>query len=138
MRGTCYKGSRRAPECYGVFWQGGHLAQQKRSIFHPLNHILGILFLVAVFSLRASLLHLSKCIRHVLDLIPNIKTYVDRCALLSRHRYTIAGPSIYVDDLLLLQFVLSAEDKSRKIGAPLEIVDDHAFDTCSRRSQDDR
>jgi hypothetical protein len=47
-------------------------------------------------------LHLSKRLRHVLDLMPNIKTYVDRCALLSRHRDTIAGPCIYLDDLLLL------------------------------------
>jgi hypothetical protein len=64
-------------------------------------------------------LHLSKRLRHALDLIPNIKTYVDRCALLSRHPYTIAGPCIYLNDLLLLRFVLSAEDKSRKIGGRL-------------------
>ena len=45
------------------------------------------------WSLRAFLLHLSKRFRHVFDLIPNIKAYVDRGALLSRHRYTIAGPT---------------------------------------------
>ena len=29
-RGTCYKGPRRAPECYGVFWQGGHLTPTEK------------------------------------------------------------------------------------------------------------
>src|SRR5437867_4375220 len=62
--------------------------------------------LVALFRLRVFLLHLPKRFRHVLDLIPNIKTYVDRRALLSRHRDTIAGSCIYFDDLLLLRFVL--------------------------------
>src|SRR6266436_2553730 len=93
--------------------------------------------LVALFCLRAFLLHLPKHFRHVLDLIPNIKTYIDRCALLSRHRDTIAGSCVYFDDLLQLRFVLRAEDKSRKIGAALEIVDDHPFDLCSERSHDD-
>ncbi len=49
---------------------------------------------------------------------------------------TIAGPRIDLDDLLLLRFVLRAEDKSRKIGAALEIVDDYPFDLRSERSQD--
>src|SRR6516165_9451018 len=99
---------------------------------------LRILFLVSLFRLRAFVLDLSKRFRHVFDLIPNIKAYVDRGALLSRHRYTIAGPCIYLDDLLLLRFVLRAEDKSRKIGAPLEIVDDNPFDLYFERSQDVR
>src|SRR5258708_15825960 len=43
---------------------------------------------------------------------------------------------IDLDDLLLLRFVLRAEDKSRKIGAALEIVDDYPFDLRSERSQD--
>src|SRR6516162_1128485 len=43
-----------------------------------LNHLLRILFLVALFRLRAFLWHLSKHFRHVLDLVPNIKTYIDR------------------------------------------------------------
>ena len=91
----------------------------------------------------SSVCELSSCIFRSAPVISwtssqTSKTYVDRCALLSRHRYTIAGPCIYLADLLLLRFVLSAEDKSRKIGAPLEIVDDHPFDLCSQRSQDDR
>src|SRR5262249_44777027 len=107
-RGSIQK-SQENPRSYGVFWQGGRLAQQKRPIFHPLNRLLRILFLVALFRLRAFLLHLSKRFRHVFDLIPNIKTYIDRGALLSRHRDTIAGPCIYLDDLPLLRFVLRAE-----------------------------
>ncbi len=88
--------------------------------------------------MRAFLLHLSKRLCHVFELIPNIKAYVDRGALRSRHRDTIAGPRIDLDDLLLLRFVLRAEDKSRKIGAALEIVDDYPFDLRSERSQDVR
>src|SRR6266581_9018902 len=93
-------------------------------------------FLVALFSVRAFLLHLSKRLCHVFQLIPNIKAYVDRRGLLSRHRDTIAGPRINLDDLLRLQFALCAEDKSRKIGAALKIVNDYSFDLCSQRSQD--
>jgi hypothetical protein len=63
---------------------------------------------------RAFLLHLSKRLCHVFELIPNIKAYVDRRGLLSRHRDTIARPRIDLDDLLLLQFALCTEDKSRK------------------------
>jgi hypothetical protein len=87
---------------------------------------------------RAFLLHLSKRLCHVFELIPNIKAYVDRRGLLSRHRDTIARPRINLDDLLLFQFVLCAEDKSRKIGAALEIVDDYPFDLRSEGSQDVR
>ncbi len=58
-------------------------------IFGPSNHCLRFLFLVALFSVRAFLLHLSKRLCHVFELVPNIKTYVDRRGLLSRHRYTI-------------------------------------------------
>ena len=75
---------------------------------------------------------------HIFNLVPNIKSYVDRGTLLSRHRDTIAGPRIYLDDFFLLRFVLRAEDKSRKIRAPFEIVDDQNFDLCSERSQDVR
>src|SRR6202047_2613050 len=88
--------------------------------------------------MRAFLLHLSKRLCHVFDLIPNIKAYVDRRALRSLHRDTIAGPRIDLDDLLLLRFVLRTEDKSRKIGAALEIVDDYPFDLRSEGSQDVR
>src|ERR1700730_1977190 len=56
----------------------------------------------------------------------------------SRHRDTIAGPRIDLDDLLLLRFVLRAADKSRKIGTALEIVDDYPFDLRSERAQDVR
>ena len=41
-------------------------------------------------------------------------------------------------DLFLLRFVLRTEDKSRKIGAALEIVDDDPLDLRSERSQDRR
>jgi hypothetical protein len=71
-----------------------------------LNHCLRFLFLAAFFVLRAFLLHLSKRLRHVFELIPNIKAYIDRRGLLSRHRDAIARPCIDLDDLLLLQFVL--------------------------------
>jgi hypothetical protein len=76
---------------------------------------------------------LSFC--HVFDLIPNIKTYLDRGVLGSRHGDTIAGPRIDLDDLLLLRFVLRAEDKSRKIGAVLQVVDDYPINLRSERSQ---
>ena len=107
-------------------------------IFSPSSHWLRVLFLVALFSVRAFLLHLSKRLCHVFELIPNIKAHVDRRGLLSRHRDTIARPRIDLDDLLLLRFVLRTEDKSRKIGAALEIVDDYPFDLCSEGSQDVR
>jgi hypothetical protein len=98
--------------------------------------LLRILFLIALFCLQAFLLHLSKHLCHVINFVPNIKTYVDRGALLNRHRDTIAGSCIYLDDVLPLRFVLRAEYKSGKIGVPLEIVNDHPFDLCSKRSQD--
>src|SRR5258706_12917790 len=107
-------------------------------IFSPSNCCLRFLFLVALFSVRAFLLHLSKRLCHVFELIPNIKAYVDWRGLLSRHRDTIAGPRINLDDLLLFQFVLRTEDKSRKIGAVLEIVDDYPFDLRFEGSQDIR
>jgi hypothetical protein len=46
-----------------------------------LPHFLRIIFLIALFPERAFLLHLSKRLCHVFDLIPNIKAYVDRGAL---------------------------------------------------------
>ena len=77
--------------CFG---KEGASPDRKRPIFHPLNRLLRILFLVALFRLRTFLLHLSKRLRHVSDLIPNIETYVDRRALLSRYRDTIAASCI--------------------------------------------
>ena len=57
-------------------------------ILSPPNHCLRFLFLVALFSVRAFLLHLSKRLCHVFELIPNIKAYVDRRGLLqSPSRY---------------------------------------------------
>jgi hypothetical protein len=97
-----------------------------------------ILFLVAFFRLRVFLSHRSKHFCHVFDLVPNIKTYVDRGTLLSRHRDAIAGSRIDLDDLLLMRFGFRTEDKSPKIGARLEFVDDHPFNLCSERSQDVR
>ena len=78
------------------------------------NHCLRFLFLVALFSVRAFLLDLSKRLCHVFELIPNIKAYVDRGALRRRHRDTIAGPRIDLDDLLLLRFVLRTESLFEK------------------------
>src|SRR5260221_3848698 len=109
-----------------------------QKIYSPPTDCLRFLLLVALFSVRAFLLHLSKRVCHVFELIASIKAYVDRRGLLSRHRDTIARPRIDLDDLLLLRFVLRTEDKSRKIGAALEIVDDYPFDLCSQRSQDVR
>ena len=82
--------------CFG---KEGASPNRKDPYFHPLNRLLRILSLVALFRLRTFLLHLSKRFRHVSDLIPNIKTYVDRRALLSRYRDTIAGSCIYFDEL---------------------------------------
>ena len=89
-------------------------------MFRLAHHFLRILLLSALFSLRAFLLNHSKRLRHVFDLIPNIKAYVDRGMLRSRHGDTIAGPRIDLDDLLLLRFVLRTEDKSCIVGAALE------------------
>ena len=72
----------------------GESNRPKKEICRPLHHFLRILFLVALFRVRAFLLHLSKRLCHVFDLIPNIKAYVDRGALRTRHRDTIAGPRI--------------------------------------------
>src|SRR6202011_2644612 len=127
-----------SPRSYGVGFRRGESNRPKKEICRPLHHFLRILFLVALFPVRAFLLHLSKRLCHVFDLIPNIKAYVDRGVLRSRHRDTIAGPRIDLDDLLLLRFVLCTEDKSRKIGTALEIVDDHPFDLRSKRAQDVR
>src|SRR5258708_9092189 len=110
----------------------------RRKIFSPPKRGLRLLFLTALFSVRSFLLHLSKRLCHVFELIPNIKAYIDRRGLLSRHRDTIARPRIVLDDLLLLQFVLSTEDKSRKIDGPLEILDDYPLDPGSQRPQDGR
>jgi hypothetical protein len=60
-----------------------------------------------------------------------------RC-LLCRHRNTIAGPRIDLDHLSLFQLVLRTKDKSRKIGAALEIIDDYPFDLRFESSQDAR
>ena len=66
------------------------------------NHFLRIFFLVTLFRLRAFLLHFSQRLCHVFDLIPEIAAYIDWRGLLSRHRDTVAGPCIYLDDFLLL------------------------------------
>ena len=121
-----------SPSSLTVGFRRGEPNRPKKEIFRPPNHCLRFLFFVALFSVRAFLLHLSKRLCHVFHLIPDIKAYVDRRGLLSRHRDTIAGPRIDLDDLLLFQFVLCPEDKSRKIGAALEIVDDYA--PCERES----
>ncbi len=97
--------------------------------------------MVALFCVRAFVLHLSIRLCHVLDLFPDIEAYVDRRALLSRHRDAIAGPRIDLDNLPLFQFVLRTDNKCRKIGAALEIVNDYLFDLCveilARRSVED-
>ena len=48
---------------------------------------------------------------------------------------TIAGSCIDLNDLLLLRFVLRAQDKFSKIGAVLQVVDDYPIDLRSDRSQ---
>ena len=68
---------------------------------------------------NAFLLHLSKRLGHVFHRIPNIDAHVDWRGLLNCHRDTIAGPHIYLDDLLLGQFILCSEDKSCKVRAVL-------------------
>src|SRR5208283_3053639 len=70
----------------GWGFRRGEPNRPKKEIFPSLHHFLRILFLVALFRVRAFLLHLSKRLCHVFDLIPNIKAYVDRGALCSRHR----------------------------------------------------
>ena len=104
----------------------------------PLHHFLRALFLAALFCVRAFLLHLSKRLCHVFDLMPNFKAYIDRGTLRSRHSDTIAGPRVDLDDLLLVQFVLHTEDKPCIVNAELEFVDDCPFDLRSERSQDVR
>jgi hypothetical protein len=74
-----------SPPSLTVGFRRGEPNRPKKEIFRPLHHFLRILFLVALFRVRAFLLHL---------LIPNIKAYVDRGALRTRHRATIAGPRI--------------------------------------------
>jgi hypothetical protein len=82
------------PPSLTVGFRRGEPNRPKKEKFRPLHHFLRILFLVALFRVRAFLLHLSKRLCHVFDLIPNIKAYVDRGALRTRHRDTIAGPRI--------------------------------------------
>jgi len=81
---------------------------------------------------------LSKHLCHVFDLMPNFKDCVNRGTLRSRHRDTIAGPRVDLDDLLLFEFVLHTEDKRCIVRAKLEIVDDRPFDLRAERSQDVR
>ena len=80
-------------------------------------------------------MHLSKRFCHVFDLMQNFKAYVDRGTLRNRHRDTIAGPRVDLDDLLLFQFVLHTEDKPCIVRAELEIVDDCPFEKSSLRDQ---
>ena len=100
------------------------------------HYCLRFFFLVALVRIRAFLLHLSEHLCHVFHLIPDIKAHEDRSGLLSRNCDTIARPRIDLDDLLLLRFVLRAQDNSRKIGAVLQVVDDYPIDLRSERSQD--
>src|ERR1700751_213710 len=100
--------------------------------------VLRLRLVVAPFRGRAFLLHLPKRLRHVFHRIPNINAHVDRRGLLNCHRDTIAGPGIYLDDLLLVQFILCTEDKSCKVRAVLQVVDDDPIDLRSKRSQDVR
>ena len=116
----------------------GISATKKTRQYFVHSHFLRTLFLAALFRVRAFLLHLSKRLCHVFDLIPNIKAYVDRGALRSRHRDTIAGPRVDLDDFLLFQLVLHTQDKPCIVRAELEIVDDYPFDLRSERSQDVR
>jgi hypothetical protein len=80
-------------------------------------------------------MQLSEHLGDVFYLIPDIEAHEDGSELLSRHGNTIAGSGIDLDDLLLLRFVLRVQDKSRKIGAVLQVVDDYPIDLRSERSQ---
>ena len=81
--------------------------------------VLRLRLVIALFRGRAFLLHLPKRLSHVFHRIPNINAHVDRRGLLNCHRDTIARPCIYLDDLLLVQFILCTEDKSCKVCAVL-------------------
>ena len=81
--------------------------------------VLRLRLVVALFRGRAFLLHLPKRLSHVFHRIPNINAHVDRRGLLNCHRDTITGPRIYLDNLLLVQFILCTEDKSCKVRAVL-------------------
>src|SRR5271165_4742354 len=87
-------------------------------IFSPPNHCLRFLFLVALVRVRAFLFYHSEYLCHVFHFVPNIKAHEDRRGLLSGHCDTIAGPRIDLDDLLLLRFVLRAEDSLAKYVPP--------------------
>src|SRR5271166_4560527 len=85
------------PALTGWVFDEVSLTGRKKRYFVHSTISLRILFLVALFRVRAFLLHLLKRLCHVFDLIPNIKAYVDRGALRTRHRDTIAGPRIDLD-----------------------------------------
>jgi hypothetical protein len=53
-------------------WRGAELTAMTQKIFSPPNDCLRFLFLAALFSVRAFLLHLSKGLCHVFELIPNL------------------------------------------------------------------
>ena len=86
------------------------------------HHFLRSLFLAALFSVRAFLLHLSERLCHIFDLMPNFEAYVDRCRLRSRHRDTIAGPRVDLDDLLLFQFVLPIPSEQAQYGTAFPVA----------------
>lgn len=70
-------------------------------------------------------MQLSEHLDHVFHFIPDIETHEDGSELLSRHGDTIARQRIDLDDLHLLRFILRAQNKFRKIGVALQVVDDN-------------
>src|SRR5271170_5896481 len=91
------------------------------------------LFLIRFFGLRDLLFHFPKDFAHVLHFLPDLTADIDWSRLLCRHCDTVTGPRVNLDDLFLLQLVLRAENQSCKIGATLQIVDDHPFDLGTER-----
>src|SRR5215469_11500965 len=87
---TLSKSLGRAPGLTACF--GKRTQPTEKADVHLLNHLLRILFRVAIFGLRAFLLHLSKGLCHVFDMIPDIAAYINWRGLLRRHRDTVAWP----------------------------------------------
>ena len=65
-----------------VVSNGNSLKREK--LFLPPAQLLRFLFVIALFRVRTILVQLSKQLGHVFHFVPNIKTHIDRRALLGR------------------------------------------------------